>query len=62
MNPYIIQVECSACGGPAMAKPQDAWFEGIHTDRRVCAYYFAERERKLAKREAELAEREAAVA
>jgi hypothetical protein len=61
MNPYIIHVECSVCGGPAMARPQDAWFPGVHRDSRICVEYLAERERKLAKREAEVAEKEAAL-
>lgn len=47
MNPFIYQVFCCICGGPAMATPSyGISYTYSHRDPKACAYYLAEKEIK----------------
>jgi hypothetical protein len=58
MNPYILPVKCSVCGGDGMLHARDMgnmYLGGIrHSDPQVCADYLAAEKRKLEKMKKEL--------
>lgn len=56
MKQHYIEVECSVCGGPALARLQDAYLPVVHADPAACHIYNNRRARELDKREEALAD------
>ena len=65
MNPYVVEVCCDVCGGPAMATPSvaAAQYTGrvIHSNPAVCAAYLLDKERELERREKALEAKEKSI-
>lgn len=65
MKPYVFDVCCDVCGGPAVATPQvaAAQYFGpvVHSDPAVCAVYLEQKKRDLERREKALEAKEKSI-